>query len=61
MKEVYYEKVINSKGEVGSIRHYVIESANEASMLPSDAPVMSDAFSKTGEVYMKFESGWAAI
>lgn len=61
MKEVSCEKVINSKGETGSVRHYIIESADEAVKLPADAPVMSDAFSKTGEVFMKFESGWAAV
>ena len=61
MKEISVEKVKNSRGEVGEIRHYVIENTSEASALPDTAPVMSDAICKTGEVYIKFESGWALL
>lgn len=61
MKEISCEKVKNSIGETSVICHYIIDDEAEASMLPSDAPLLSDALCRSGGVYIKFESGWSKI
>ena len=58
--ETSFEKTKNSKGAAGSIRHYILDSDSEASLLPTDAPAGSDAISKTS-VFVKFPEGWSRI
>lgn len=58
--ETSFEKTKNSKGEVGGIRHFILDSDNDASLLPTDAPIGSDALSKTS-VFVKFPEGWSSI
>ena len=60
IKETHFETLKNSKGELTNIRHYILDTDTDALLLPEDAPVGSDAVSKTG-VYIKFPVGWAAI
>lgn len=58
--ETDFEAKKNSSGEYQTIRHYIIDSDADASKLPTNAPVGSDAFSGTS-VYVKFTEGWRAI
>ena len=58
--ETSFEQTKNSKGEVGRIRHFILDSDSEASLLPTDAPTGSDALSKTS-VFVKFPDGWSSI
>ena len=58
--ETSFEHTKNSKGETGSIQHFILDSDSEASLLPTDAPVGSDAISKTS-VFVKFPEGWSSI
>lgn len=61
MKEYSSEFTKNSNGEVGEIRHYLLKSGENASSLPANAPVGSDALSEDGNAYIKFENGWKEI
>ncbi len=58
--ETSFEQTRNSKGETGSIRHFILDSDTDASSLPADAPIGSDALSKTS-VFIKFSDGWSSI
>lgn len=58
--ETSFEQTKNSRGESGSIRHFIIDSDSEASSLPTDAPIGSDALSKTS-VFIKFSDGWSRL
>ena len=58
IKEFYCEKIKTSDGESGTINHYIMTSDDDASSLPSDAPLGSDAISKTA-VYIKYPDGWS--
>lgn len=58
--ETGFEQTKNSKGEIGCIRHFILDSDIDASLLPTDAPVGSDAISKTS-VFIKFPEGWSSI
>ncbi|MBQ7821176.1 MAG: hypothetical protein IJ391_02720 [Clostridia bacterium] len=60
IKETHFENIKNSNGERASIRHYIMDNDSDATMLPEDAPVGSDAMSKNS-VYIKFPEGWTAI
>lgn len=61
IKETGYERLKNSRGEVSLPRHYIMDSESELDMLPTDAPVGSDALAKGGKVFIRFPSGWAEV
>ncbi|MBO7149244.1 MAG: hypothetical protein J6V93_05230 [Clostridia bacterium] len=58
--ETHFDNVKNSSGERSRILHFVMDSDEDAAMLPKDAPDGSDAISKD-KVYIKFPGGWFAI
>ena len=60
IKETHFETVKNSIGECSEIRHYVMDTDSDFNKLPSDAPIGSDAVSKSS-AFIKFPEGWSAI
>ncbi len=60
IRETHFETIKNSLGESSEIRHYIMDSDIDFNNLPADAPVGSDALSKTS-MYIKFPEGWSAI